>query len=133
MTELSAHIQEAIRATPIEHPEHATLDELEAIGAKVADCHANAAAWVSAHPGYRVVPGWLIAAQGLVVPHSNVETSAGRLLDVTPREDGDSARIFQFIRWHGSDEEFRSLPTQGRYVPADGFSLAFADGSHLGA
>ena len=68
-------------------------------------CHANAARWVSEHPGYEVVRGWLLwpgaGPSHMVHAHSVVRGPEG-LVDVTPLR----APGLHFLEHQGGEESF---------------------------
>jgi hypothetical protein len=59
-------------------------------GAQIHECAANARAWVAAHPGDLLAPGYIYFdfAESLphvrFTPHVGVRTAAGECIDVTP-------------------------------------------------
>lgn len=75
-------------------------------------CHQNCARWAEAHPGDRVIRGWLDSSYQILPPtrqfsaHSVIETAGGDLLDVTLRS---SEAQHHFLRHEGSPEEFDAL------------------------
>lgn len=116
-------IQDAIRsATPV-RPKAASEAETSEIGAAISKCHENCAAWIKRHPEDRIIRGWIIAAEGFAARHSIIERKGGTLLDVTPREVGQSANIFDFAPWHGSEEDFWLAPEVVRFVPVGGWHI----------
>jgi hypothetical protein len=74
-------------------------------------CHHNAREWVAVHPEHKHVYGFLVANHretdtSMVIAHSVVEDTEGRLCDITPN---DAENRYPFVRHIGSDDEFELI------------------------
>jgi hypothetical protein len=80
-------------------------------------CHANADRWVAKHVGWAVARGWVlqysVPGEGAgYVAHSVVADPAGRLLDVTLRDDVSR----RFLAHLGDLAVFMQRVTEGRWT-----------------
>jgi hypothetical protein len=86
------------------------------MGANVHECLNNAIAWVKAHPGHRLVYGFLFFHFGYQLPHVRftphvaVETENGEWLDVTPHNAEDD---YPFLQHAGTEPEFAAALQHG--------------------
>jgi hypothetical protein len=107
----------------------ATQAELGSFAPVPAECHSNAKRWVTEHPSYRVVEGWVAEdPEFLFVKHSVVADEVGRLLCVTLGPQGKSAPSGIVIHRPGwTPEQFAKLPAEVRVHPGSGTLHAVPD------
>jgi hypothetical protein len=78
-------------------------------------CHDNVAYWVKRNPKHKHVFGFLIFdlriedARIQVVAHSVVEDESGALFDITPQHAEVPRHKFFFLRYDGSDDDFKVI------------------------
>lgn len=94
---------------------------------KVAECHANADAWVRANPRTKAIGGWVEYAsfgEGTVAltAHSIVEDADGRRFDITPlyQENTSIPRYVQFVEHRGDDASFFAMKDQDHEIQCCG-------------
>ncbi len=71
-------------------------------------CHENARNWGRAHPGWTVVPGWIVlSGMGdavMLAAHSVVKAPQGDMFDVTPFPESDALRSTRKFVMHPGDK-----------------------------
>lgn len=127
-----------MRAPPSGGPCAVPARDDRRLAPKVAECHQNADAWVSVHPEFKVVRGWVTYASFggdsvAFMAHSVVRDQSGRLFDITPLLNETVRTGMRFVEHEGDPDMFIAMKALGIFIHRldfgnwDGQSFAIDD------